>query len=544
MSRVFQVVPLYLDGDTTVRDYFSDANFNDLESISGSRFILSRPQSAIGLFEEEGRQRYPKLESRDLPCLWAEDDTKAHFKIALGKQGMDDLRELFCDLGDAAENAGSVDQWEHDFRRRQNERIHASDIPAMPKVKEIGPMEQKSSPEHHGEMESQPGQGSKTDKNAVTMDWTLGWGKIAGIGGLSLAAFVTIVLKFAFPQFPAAYIPMLLIFLYGIAIIGCIIWLVEKLIARPNAGGGDPIIRAIAIPAICLVFALALGVFAFLTLPKSSTAQAQSPQTAEAQGTQDEPEIRGIVLDAGGNAVGRALVSVEGRGKEAQFTDATGDFVLPSHAKRLAYVNLHAERPPDGPANLEGFVVGSGTATLHLGPRARSVGKSFVGKNSKDHGSSSQYSQPYLPKNDGTHAGNPQPQVSPNSCDSFQNFMGDEAALATLAERAFSRKEYACVLIYLEQAKKVQSSGVWERDYPLLAAAYPLARNDSANFRGALNDMLGEMRRSGSYLHHGPTIGFALKNLSEVRPYLDSAAQAIIDDTINQATQIRSTMPN
>jgi hypothetical protein len=132
-----------------------------------------------------------------------------------------------------------------------------------------------------------------------------------------------------------------------------------------------------------------------------------------------------------------------------------------------------------------------------------------------------------------------------SQCDSFREFQGDEAALATLGEKSFSQQLYPCTIIYLEQAKRVRSSGVWERDYPLLAASYLLARKDSNLFKVTLLEMLAEMRRPNAFLHHGPPIGMALTNLTSVRFYLDSDAKNYIDQTVfPEAIKIRESLAN
>ena len=133
------------------------------------------------------------------------------------------------------------------------------------------------------------------------------------------------------------------------------------------------------------------------------------------------------------------------------------------------------------------------------------------------------------------------PEGNAGECPSFAASQGDESALALLAEKAFSQQHYVCVITYLEQAKRVQASKVWERDYPYLAAAYLLGRQDRAQFESSLQEMLGEMRLNHSYLHHGPPIGMALQNLTDVRQYLDRQAQGYIDNqVIPEALKIKA----
>lgn len=114
----------------------------------------------------------------------------------------------------------------------------------------------------------------------------------------------------------------------------------------------------------------------------------------------------------------------------------------------------------------------------------------------------------------------------------FLQYQANEAMLAQLSEEAFSRLDYAWTIKFLDQARAVESSRVWQRDYPLLAAAELLGNGDRNSFKSTLQEMLAAMRLNSSYLHHSATIGFVLQNLSNIRPYVDKDAQDYIDNTI------------
>ena len=267
-----------------------------------------------------------------------------------------------------------------------------------------------------------------------------------------------------------------------------------------------------------------------------------------------ELPVRGIVEDSRGNSIPNALVSVVGYGKDAVLSDASGNFEMPSHAQADETISLHAEKPGFKPANVPSFKVGSGAATMTLGdldapnaaPGAKGAGSqrstSFTSTVKTGGGVDSALRS-------GNNTGSTASVVSPQSsnpvaehCESFQEFQGDEAALATLAEKAFSRQSYDCTVTYLEQARKVQSSRVWEKDYPLLAASYLLARKDRSQFKATLQEMLGEMRRPGSYLHHEPTIGFALANITNIRFYVDPEGQSYLDEITTEAIRIKQSL--
>ncbi|UWZ84231.1 carboxypeptidase-like regulatory domain-containing protein [Occallatibacter riparius] len=253
-----------------------------------------------------------------------------------------------------------------------------------------------------------------------------------------------------------------------------------------------------------------------------------------------ELPVRGIVEDGRGNSIPNALVSVVGYGKDAVLSDGSGNFEMPSHAEAGETISLHVEKPGFKPANIPNFKVGSEAATLTLGDLDATHSLSsripITGAGIDS-----------APRGDNT--GSTGSVVSPRSsnpaserCDSFQAFQGDEAALATLAEKAFSRQSYDCTITYLEQARKVQSSRVWERDYPLLAASYLLARKDRGQFKATLQEMLGEMRRPNSFLHHEPAIGFALANITNVRFYVDPDGQSYLDEITTEAIRIKQSL--
>jgi hypothetical protein len=265
-----------------------------------------------------------------------------------------------------------------------------------------------------------------------------------------------------------------------------------------------------------------------------------------------ELPVRGIVEDSHGNSIPNALVTQVGYGKDAVLSDASGNFELPSHAQTGQAIPLHAEKPGFKPASILDFKVGSGAATLTLGD-ADAPGAALPGKNSPvqrgSNTSGTAGSSQGAPKRS---TDNSQPSVSPilphsagsgsGQCDSLLEFQGDESALATLAEKAFSRQSYECTIAYLEQARKVQSSGAWGRDYSLLAASYLLARKDRNQFRVILQEMLGEMRRPGSYLHQGKTIGIALANVTNVRFYVAQEDQNYLDQITAEAIKIRGSI--
>ncbi|MGA9463954.1 MAG: carboxypeptidase-like regulatory domain-containing protein, partial [Terracidiphilus sp.] len=261
-----------------------------------------------------------------------------------------------------------------------------------------------------------------------------------------------------------------------------------------------------------------------------------------------EVPISGMIVDEDGNSIANALVWIVGNGKDVRNSDGTGNFELSSHALPGAIVTLHAEKPPLLPAEKD-YVVGSGAARLTLRAASRPVPRG-----NQMHGNVSNAGR--VPGSDAAPPGNQAPApnqagassspatANAGQCESFAQFAGDENALATLSEKAFSRQSYDCTILDLEQAQKVQSSGVWERDYPLLAASYLLVRKDRNLFQDTLQGMLGEMRRQGSFLHHGPPMGMAMRNLSDVRFYLDPDAQKYLDGVLAQATSIRQSLPN
>jgi hypothetical protein len=163
-----------------------------------------------------------------------------------------------------------------------------------------------------------------------------------------------------------------------------------------------------------------------------------------------ELPVRGIVVDSHGNSIANALVSVVGYGKDATLSDASGNFVLPSHAVSGEIVQLHAEKPPFLPADDPGFKVGSGTERLTL--KKVSASSDAPGKNSPPG---------KRPSNSNSSAGSSSESSQNNSdtsqCESFLEFQGDESGLATLGEQAFS-KQIVCMYDHLPGTGQESSS--------------------------------------------------------------------------------------
>lgn len=135
----------------------------------------------------------------------------------------------------------------------------------------------------------------------------------------------------------------------------------------------------------------------------------------------------------------------------------------------------------------------------------------------------------------------PLPPAKP-SYDKVFNEHQNEPDLAKLGVQAFANGDYLWAIRFLEEAQTIQSSKVWEQDFPYLAAARLLANKDHRAFECTLQEMLAAMRQPG-FLHHSATIGFAISNLSEVRHYVDSDAQKYIDhEVLPAAIKIKQTV--
>jgi hypothetical protein len=76
----------------------------------------------------------------------------------------------------------------------------------------------------------------------------------------------------------------------------------------------------------------------------------------------------------------------------------------------------------------------------------------------------------------------------------FAKYQTNELALGNLGEAAFVRGDYGWTIRFLEQARKIQGSKRWMKEYPYLAAAYWLSEGNQAKFVATLQAMIDDAR--------------------------------------------------
>jgi len=120
----------------------------------------------------------------------------------------------------------------------------------------------------------------------------------------------------------------------------------------------------------------------------------------------------------------------------------------------------------------------------------------------------------------------------------FDSDRTDELKLARLSEMAFNRGDYAWCIKFLEQARAVQSSKVWQADYPFLAGSY-LLLGDRTRAQAAFADMFESMESGHTYLSHEAPQGFVLTNLGNVSSEATTRGSAIyrLDNRQSNANQ-------
>jgi len=138
---------------------------------------------------------------------------------------------------------------------------------------------------------------------------------------------------------------------------------------------------------------------------------------------------------------------------------------------------------------------------------------------------------------------NPEMVASTSKYDElFPEIRTNELDLARAGEDAYKKKDYAWAVKFLEQSKQVESSGVWQSDYPYLAGAY-LELGKKEEGKAVLNEMISKIQNqisSGSgYLNWKTTLGFLLSNLGTVQSSLPQEFHSVINNAINKVITLR-----
>jgi len=127
--------------------------------------------------------------------------------------------------------------------------------------------------------------------------------------------------------------------------------------------------------------------------------------------------------------------------------------------------------------------------------------------------------------------------------DLFMRVRTDELKLSTAARKYFDQGNYKAAIRFYSQARQIETSKVWQVDYPFLAGSY-FFLNDEADFRETLNEMMSKVtsRRAG-FLGFKTPLGFLLQNLGALRSKLPEDQWPLIDHYIDAVQAERNHRP-
>ncbi len=118
----------------------------------------------------------------------------------------------------------------------------------------------------------------------------------------------------------------------------------------------------------------------------------------------------------------------------------------------------------------------------------------------------------------------------------FDKDKTNELSLARDGEEAFGNGDYEWAIRFLQNAKKMQTSGVWQSSYPFLYGAQ-LAYGNRSDAAATRADMIAAVKvavnTGHGYLSRQTTIGFMLSNLGAVRKNLADNYKPDIDSLID-----------
>lgn len=120
----------------------------------------------------------------------------------------------------------------------------------------------------------------------------------------------------------------------------------------------------------------------------------------------------------------------------------------------------------------------------------------------------------------------------------YPSIRTSELDLAREGEAAFLRGDFEWAIKFLEQAHRVQSSGVWQSSYPYLIGAYlETGRPDDAD--RAAKTMLSSMLDTHGYLANATTQGFVLQGLGEIRARVQGPHAVAVDQLIDDVIAVK-----
>lgn len=118
----------------------------------------------------------------------------------------------------------------------------------------------------------------------------------------------------------------------------------------------------------------------------------------------------------------------------------------------------------------------------------------------------------------------------------FPEVRTNELELSRLGEEAFDNRDYAWAIKFLEQARTVSSSGVWQSSFPYLIGSY-LILGQPTKATTSLDEMFRRIDEPFGYLTNATTLGFLVNNFGKVRKVLGPEHQKLVDTTIDRVIE-------
>jgi hypothetical protein len=118
-----------------------------------------------------------------------------------------------------------------------------------------------------------------------------------------------------------------------------------------------------------------------------------------------------------------------------------------------------------------------------------------------------------------------------------EKYGSDELEVSKIGESAFNFGKYDWSRQFLERAREVQRSGVWQSRYPFYAAdLFILGQRAEGN--AALQEMLNQMNKPHVYLSHDPPKTMVISNLEKVRAKVPDEDKPTIDRTVQAVKRL------
>jgi tetratricopeptide (TPR) repeat protein len=125
----------------------------------------------------------------------------------------------------------------------------------------------------------------------------------------------------------------------------------------------------------------------------------------------------------------------------------------------------------------------------------------------------------------------------------FNQVKTNEYSLSRAAHSLFDQGNYKNAIRFYSEARAVESSGVWQSDYPYFAAAYWFL-GDKAKFSSTLQEMIQKVTSGSGYFSSRTPVTFVLRALGDVQSKIDDdSARKTLDQYIDLVRERLQKMP-